>query len=30
VPGFEEDEQGVLWYKGRICMPADFELKKSL
>jgi hypothetical protein len=20
-PGFSEDEEGVLWYKGRICVP---------
>jgi hypothetical protein len=30
VPGFEEDEQGVLWYKGRICVPPDFELKEVI
>jgi hypothetical protein len=30
VPGFEEDEQGVLWYKGRICVPADSELKEFI
>jgi hypothetical protein len=30
VPGFEEDEQGVLWYKGRICVPADSELKQVI
>jgi hypothetical protein len=30
VPGFEEDEQGVLWYKGRICVPADSELKEVI
>src|SRR3954469_25987974 len=22
VPGFTEDEEGVLWYKGRLCVPA--------
>jgi hypothetical protein len=26
-PGFLEDEQGVLWYKGRICVPNVKELK---
>jgi hypothetical protein len=30
VPGFEEAEQGVLWYKGRICVPADSELKQVI
>jgi hypothetical protein len=30
VPRFEEDEQGVLWYKGRICVPADSELKEVI
>jgi hypothetical protein len=30
VPGFEEDDQGVLWYKGRICVPADSELKEVI
>jgi hypothetical protein len=30
VPGFEEDEQGVLWYKGRICVPTDSELKEVI
>jgi hypothetical protein len=24
---FSEDEQGVLWYKGRICVPNVKELK---
>src|SRR3954470_17330462 len=27
VPGFTEDEEGVLWYKGRLCVPADSEFK---
>ena len=27
VPGFTEDE-GVLWYKGRLCVPSDSELKE--
>jgi hypothetical protein len=26
-PGFTEDEQGVLWYKWRICVPDDKEIK---
>jgi hypothetical protein len=26
-PGFLEDEEGVLWYKGRICVPNIKELK---
>jgi hypothetical protein len=30
VPGLEEDEQGVLWYKRRICVPADSELKEVI
>jgi hypothetical protein len=25
--GFSEDDQGVLWYKGRICVPNVKELK---
>jgi hypothetical protein len=25
-PSFSEDEEGVLWYKGRICVPNDREL----
>ncbi len=28
VLGFTEDEEGVLWYKGRICVPADSERKE--
>src|SRR3954463_9856698 len=30
VPGFTEDEEGVLWYKGRLCVLADSELKEVL
>jgi hypothetical protein len=30
VPRFEEDEQGFLCYKGRICVPADSELKEVI
>jgi hypothetical protein len=26
-PGFSEDDEGVLWYKGRICVPNINELK---
>src|SRR5215216_6914917 len=29
VPGFTEDEEGVLWYKGRIYVPTDSELKQA-
>jgi hypothetical protein len=29
-PGFLEDEQGVLWYKGRICVPNVKELKDKI
>ena len=21
APGFTEDDQGVIWYKGRLCVP---------
>ena len=30
VLGFTEDEEGVLWYKGRIYVPADSELKEII
>src|SRR3954463_15163227 len=30
VPGFTEDKEGVLWYKGRLCVPADSELKETI
>ena len=30
VPGFTEDEEGVLWYKGHICVPANLELKQDI
>ncbi|MBI0384594.1 hypothetical protein JBE27_52155, partial [Streptomyces albiflaviniger] len=30
VPGFSEDEHGILWYKGRICVPAVTELKELI
>jgi hypothetical protein len=29
-PGFLEDEQGVLWYKGRICVPNVKDLKDKI
>jgi hypothetical protein len=29
-PGFTEDDQGVLWYKGRICVPDVKEVKNLI
>jgi hypothetical protein len=29
-PGFSEDDEGVLWYKGRICVPDVKELKDKI
>jgi hypothetical protein len=29
-PGFSEEEEGVLWYKGRICVPNVKELKDKI
>jgi hypothetical protein len=29
-PGFSEDDQGVLWYKGRIYVPNIEELKDKI
>jgi hypothetical protein len=29
-PSFSEDEEGVLWYKGRICVPSIKELKDKI
>jgi hypothetical protein len=29
-PSFSEDEEGVLWYKGRICVPSVKELKDKI
>jgi hypothetical protein len=29
-PGFLEDEEGVLWYKGMICVPSIKELKDKI
>ncbi|KAK1660640.1 hypothetical protein QYE76_048799 [Lolium multiflorum] len=30
APGFTQDEAGVLWYNGRLCVPADSELKQVI
>jgi hypothetical protein len=29
-PGFLEDDEGVLWYKGRICVPNVKDLKDKI
>jgi hypothetical protein len=29
-PGFSGDEEGVLWYKGKICVPDIKELKDKI
>jgi hypothetical protein len=29
-PGISEDDEGVLWYKGRICVPNVKELKAKI
>jgi hypothetical protein len=29
-PGFTEDDEGVLWYKGMICVPDVKELKDKI
>jgi hypothetical protein len=29
-PSFSEDDEGVLWYKGRICVPNVKELKVKI
>jgi hypothetical protein len=29
-PGFTKDDQGVLWYKGRICVPDIKEIKNLI
>jgi hypothetical protein len=29
-PGFSEDDEGMLWYKGRICVPNIKELKDKI
>jgi hypothetical protein len=30
LPSFSEDDEGVLWYKGRICVPNVKELKDKI
>jgi hypothetical protein len=30
VPGFSIDQEGVLWYNGRLCVPNIAELKQSI
>jgi hypothetical protein len=30
LPGFSEEDEGVLWYKGRICVPNMKELKDKI
>jgi len=30
APGFTEDEQGVLWFKGRICVPNIKSIKELI
>jgi hypothetical protein len=30
LSGFSEDDEGVLWYKGRICLPNVKELKDQI
>ena len=30
APGFSEDEHGIVWYKGRICVPNKMELKNLI
>jgi hypothetical protein len=30
LPGFSEDDEGVLWYKGMICVPNVKELKEKI
>jgi hypothetical protein len=29
-PGFSEDNEGMLWYKGRVCLPNVKELKEKI
>jgi hypothetical protein len=29
-PGFAEDDEGVLWYKGRSCVPNVMKLKDKI
>ncbi|KAK1677085.1 hypothetical protein QYE76_037933 [Lolium multiflorum] len=30
APGFTVDDEGVLWYNGRLCVPSDSELKQVI
>ena len=30
APRFTEDEEGVIWYNERLCVPADSELKQVI
>jgi hypothetical protein len=30
LPGFSEDDEGVLWYKGRICVPNIKDLNDNI
>ncbi|KAK1627789.1 hypothetical protein QYE76_002104 [Lolium multiflorum] len=30
APGFTIDEEGVLWYNGRLCVPSDSDLKQVI
>ncbi|KAK1677751.1 hypothetical protein QYE76_038599 [Lolium multiflorum] len=30
APGFTVDEEGILWYNGRLCVPSDSELKQVI
>ncbi|KAK1607748.1 hypothetical protein QYE76_031421 [Lolium multiflorum] len=30
APGFTKDEEGVLWYNGRLCVPSDSELMQVI
>jgi hypothetical protein len=30
VKGFREDEQGIVWFEKRVCVPRDHELRKLI
>ena len=30
APGFSEDEQGIVWFGNRICVPNKVELKNMI
>ena len=30
ISGFTIDSEGILWYKGRICVPSDEDLKQLI